>query len=79
MRTILLLSVLFFIGCTIDAKVISPYDYGLSEAKNGVDRYDVLLRTHSAAIEKNCGVSYAGIDTLTIEIPSGAPSILLSD
>lgn len=54
-------------------KDISPYDYGLAEAKTGVERYNVLLETHKAAGAKGVNVNYSGIDTLLIEIP-GKPS-----
>lgn len=32
---------------------LSPYDYGLMEAKNGIERYNVLLATHQAALAQN--------------------------
>lgn len=57
---------------------ISPYDYGLAEAKTGVERYNVLLETHKAAVDKGVNVNYSGIDTLLLEIPSKPSSIPLT-
>lgn len=42
-------------------KDISPYDFGLSRAKTGIERYEVLLRTHKAAIAAGVNVDYTGI------------------
>lgn len=50
-------------------KDISPYDYGLATAKTGVERYQVLLKTHKAAVAAGVNVDYSGIDSLDIEIP----------
>lgn len=57
---------------------VNPLDYGLRKAKNGVETYYVLLKCHQDAVTKNCGVSYAGIKNLTIEIPKDAVSIPLT-
>ncbi len=79
MRRSVLFILLLIISDTVNAQSISPYDYGLNEAKTGVEKYNVLLQTHIAAIEKGCGVSYSGVEKLTIEIPPHAPSIYLSN
>ena len=62
---------------TSQAKYLSPFDFGLKEARDGVERYRVLLKTHESAIAQGCNVSYEGIDYLEIEIPSDAKSIPL--
>lgn len=61
------------------SKPISPLDYGLSEAKTGVERYKALERCHKDAVAKNAAISYAGIKALDIEIPAKAKSIPLPD
>lgn len=61
------------------AKNLSPLDFGLNEAKNGVERYDALLRCHQEAVRQGCGVTYRGIGILQIEIPRGATGIPLTD
>lgn len=58
--------------------VLSPIDFGLFEAASDTERYDVLYRTHQAAVAAGKNVSYAGIDTLSIEIPQNAHSIPLT-
>lgn len=50
-------------------KSISPYDFGLSSARTGIERYEVLLRTHKAAVAAGVDVDYSGIRKIDIEIP----------
>ncbi len=57
---------------------VSPFDFGLANAKTGVERYRVLYETHKAASTSGRYVSYEGINSLEIEIPSDARSIPLS-
>lgn len=57
---------------------LSPFDYGLSEAKSDTDRYYVLYNTHVAALAAGVDVDYSGIDSLTIEIPANAKRIPLT-
>ena len=57
---------------------VSPFEYGLAKAKNGVERYQVLLRTHKAAVAAGVDVDYTGIDTIQIEIPSKPSPIPLN-
>ena len=64
--------------CNRRKKDVSPYDYGLAEAKNGIERYQVLQKTHKAAVVAGVNVDYSGIDTISIEIPPKAPKILLT-
>ncbi len=56
---------------------ISPLDFGLREAANGTDRFNVLYNTHTKALAIGAEVSYAGIDTLEIELPPDFKSIPL--
>lgn len=55
------------------SKDISPYDYGLMKAKTGVERYQVLVNTHKAALAAGVNVDYTGIDTIRLEVP-GKPT-----
>ena len=48
---------------------VSPFEYGLAKANNGIERYQVLLKTHQAAVAAEVNVDYTGIDTIEIEIP----------
>ena len=57
---------------------ISPFDYGLKEAKTGVDRYYVLLKSHSVALKEGVNVDYSGIDTIKLEIPEKPTRIPLT-
>ena len=56
---------------------VSPYEFGLREAKTDIDRYNVLLATHITAIERGVDVDYSGIKSLNIEIPNRESSIPL--
>jgi hypothetical protein len=60
-------------------KDLSPLDFGLTQAKNGIERYECLYKTHCAAVKAGVNVSYKGIDSLHIEIPQDAKSIPLTD
>lgn len=59
-------------------KDISLYDFGLTSAKNGVERYQVLYMAHQAANKSGVNVDYSGINTIEIEIPAKAVSIPLT-
>lgn len=58
---------------------VSPFDFGLSEAKNGIERYEILLKTHQAAVQYGVNVNYQGIKKIEIEIPKNAARIPLTD
>lgn len=74
--------VLFFLGVIVSwfccMGTISPLDFGLQRAKTGIERYYVLQRTHKAAVERGCRVSYKGVKQIEIEIPEDGTSIPLS-
>ncbi len=57
---------------------VSPYSYGLATAKNGAERYQVLLETHRAALKAGVNVDYSGIDTIRLEIPERPSRIPLT-
>ena len=69
---------LFSVFCSYASNKISPLDFGLKEAKTGIERYWVLYNTHVAALESDATVDYKGIDRLDIEIPKDAKSIPLT-
>lgn len=57
---------------------ITPFDYGLSRAKTGEERYWALYKAHSQAVSLGVHVDYNGIKQIDISIPQGANSIPLS-
>lgn len=59
-------------------KDLSPNDFGLAKAKSGTERYEVLLRTHQAALAAGVNVDYSGIDTIRLEIPTKPSRIPLT-
>ena len=56
---------------------VSPFDFGLREAESDTARYWVLYNTHTEALTRGLEVSYEGIDTLEIELPTDFKSIPL--
>ncbi len=56
---------------------ISPFDFGLREATDGIERYWALYKTHVEARNRGMEVTYEGIDTLDIELPPDYQSIPL--
>ena len=60
------------------AKEFSPYSFGLSKVKTGVERYQVLLKTHQAAVKAGVNVDYSGIKRIEIEIPDNPKQIPLT-
>lgn len=58
--------------------MISPLQFGLNEAKTGVDCYYVLQKTHNEAYRLGVGVSYSGVKELFLEIPENAHSLPLT-
>lgn len=63
----------------VQAQPVSPLDFGLENARTGTERYAVLMRAHRSAFVQGRPVSYAGIDSLEIEVPTGSDPIPLSD
>ena len=61
-----------------DSTSISPKSFGLSQAKTGVERYQVLLKTHQAAVKASVNVDYSGIKRVDIEIPDNFTPIPLT-
>lgn len=74
-----LLGVFCFSLIQVKAKAFSPIDFGLLEARNGVERYEALLRCHKQALQGNGSVSYMGLDSIYLEIPVRANSIPLTE
>ena len=81
---IVVLLVTFFVSCAAtkqtrsQKKDISPFEYGLVSAKTGVERYQAVLKAHTAALEAGVNVDYTGIDTIRVELPSKAVQIPLT-
>ncbi len=71
------LLVLFLIFSLITMAQISPLDFGLREAQDGISRYNALYSAHVEAVAHGLEVSYEGIDTLEITLPPDFQSIPL--
>lgn len=72
------LTFIFFLFSATAQKPLSPLDYGIREASSDSARFWVLWNTHNDALTTGTTVTYLGIDTLDLEIPSNAVSIPLS-
>ena len=74
----------FLASCSVGSYLLrndsklSPISFGLLNAKDGVERYQILLKTHQEAISAGVSVDYSGIDTIKIEIPSNPTRIPLA-
>lgn len=75
-RVTMIVVILFLSFRTVMAQ-ISPFDFGLREATDGVERYWAIYNTHVAARAHNAEVSYEGIDTIEMDLPSDFQSIPL--
>lgn len=81
----LLCLIILFLSCRVSrttkprSKGYSPINFGLLEAKTGVERYKVLLKTHQAALAAGKDVDYTGIKSIDIEIPDNFKTIPLTN
>ena len=71
------LILLLFLCANVAAASLNPISYGLSNAKDGKERFVVLMKCHNDAVKMGCSISYEGIDTLELEIPRNSESIPL--
>ncbi len=78
-KTILLIALLIttLAAPTEAQQVVNPLDHGLRQSRNGKERYAALLSTHRYANEHKLPISYAGIDTIDLEVPDDAQSMPL--
>lgn len=76
-RTTFIFLLLFIITSSVNASV-KPQDYGLLTAQNGIERYMALYNAHEEANRVGTEVDYSGIDSISIEIPKKAKSILIN-
>ena len=60
-------------------KMLSPLAYGLRDCISDIQRYYVMQEVHQDAVKLGCGVCYAGIDTINIEIPRDVKPLPLPD
>lgn len=79
---IVVLTLMLLMSCGVASKLgekeaLNPLAYGLQNATTGVEKYNVLLKTHQAAIRQGRSVTYSGIKEINIEIPPGAKGIPL--
>lgn len=61
------------------AKTIYVRDYGILNAKNGIEAYWILLKCHKDAVTEGSILSYKGIDSVNLELPQDVISIPLPD
>lgn len=60
-------------------RILGPLDYGITEAADPIERYEILQKCHQEAVTKDYAISYLGIDTLRLEIPNGAEPLPLTE
>ena len=81
MKRVLPILLFFSLPCAVfgqgAARTVSPLDYGLREATTGIGRYYALYNAHVEALRLGAEVSYAGIDSLELELPPSFKSIPL--
>ena len=72
-RIIILLFLALFLpasSVTVGGKTVtsdlSPLDFGLESATTGVERYNVLLKTHTQALSRGVNVNYSGIKEIAL-------------
>lgn len=56
---------------------LNPLSFGLREAQDGKARYNILYACHKEAYDYHRPISYAGIDTIWLEIPDNAVTMPL--
>ena len=76
---IIAISLGFFLCLSSYARTVSPLQYGLKNATNGIERYEVLLKCHQDALKKGYDISYRKIDTVKVEIPHNFTPIPLAN
>ena len=81
LKKIIVLSIFILVSSiSLSAKkVVTPLNYGLLTAKNGIERYGILLKCHQDAVKNGYDVSYNGIESIYLEIPHSPQSIPLPD
>lgn len=72
-----LLILLSFLSISVTAASLNPLSYGLRSAKDGKERFSALMSCHNDAVKMGCDISYEGIDTIELEIPTNSGSIPL--
>ena len=77
-RVVLFLICLWGITLTTYSQDISLEARGFYDARDGVDRYEMLYCTHQEALRLGVNVVYRGADTIEIVIPKGAKPIPLT-
>lgn len=78
-RGLLFLLLNVAISVLLYAKTLNPLQFGLREARNGEERFEILRKCHATAIIIGADVSYQGIDTIYLEITPKAGTIPLSE
>lgn len=78
LRALVIALSLFSLNNPCGATSISPLDYGLREAKTGIERYWAIYNAHQAAKKSDAIVDYYGLKVIDIEIPNNAKPVPLT-
>jgi len=65
-------------GDSAVVRIVSPFDFGLAEARSDSARYEVLYATHRHAVDSGAIVSYSGVGAVTVEVTSRSRPIPLT-
>lgn len=76
-RTLISLFLALSLSDIANARTIYVKDYRLDNAVSGEERFELLKAAHEEAVKTGASVSYRGLSSLEIVIPSGAKSIPL--
>ncbi len=78
-RKFCILILLYHFPFSLFAQSLSPIDFGLYDARNDKERYQVLYRSHKEALKRGCDVRYDGIKEISIELTDESNSIPLTN
>ena len=65
-------------GDSAVVRIVSPFDFGLAEARSDSARYEVLYATHRYAADIGAAVSYSGVGAVTVEVTASSRPIPLT-
>lgn len=76
-RSLITLFFALLLASIANARTVYLIDYGLENAQNGLERFEIIRKAHEKAISIGAAISYRGLDRIELEIPKGAKSIPL--
>ena len=65
-------------GDSAVVRIVSPFDFGLAEARSDSARYEVLYATHRYAADEGAVVSYSGVGAVKVEVTAKSRPIPLT-